>query len=226
MWKPLVVTIFFVSFATQSYAIKLHFYELKPYIYYENNRWEGIFADFMTDFGQQENCLFEFASADPMAIEKKLGNYQINDRVNLTIQYRNRSDFIAHNLEYVRSGQHRNETTLWFPLLGNELAPMDGDLDIAIDEEIATIVLSESLDFSARLERTFVRIKGLLLVTGLIIVAAAIVLRILVSLFICLNKFDIKYFEYSLTIVQVNKLAFGLKLEYWRGKLCEKKPRK
>lgn len=171
--------------------LKLHFYELKPYIYYEGNQWKGILADFIGEMVKQNpQCWHEFIEhghrykATFASTPKTSTEYRLTNLLNMTNRYANRTDFIKHNRQYINSGKHQNETTLWFPVLGNlELANYSADsLDIAFGDTLAPVVLRESLDLLSRVNRTTEVLLGPCLISVLLLVAAAIILRILVGI--------------------------------------------
>ena len=172
--------------------VNLHFYELKPYIYYEGNQWKGIFADFMDEMARQNRkCLYDLMGVDPKASLHSLNGYQLTTLLNFTKKYTNRTDFIKHNRQYVKSGRHQNETTIWFPVLGNnELTePTGSSLEVAFGDALAPVILRESLDLFTRIEMTVERLLGPLLVSGLVIVAGAVILRIMVGIIKIRNLF-------------------------------------
>ena len=101
----------------------------------------------------------------------------------MTHKYANRTDFINHNRQYIKAGRHQNETTLWFPVLGtSELPVYSADsVDVAYGDTLAPVVLRETLDLLSRVNRTTKMLLGPFLLSILVLVAAAIVLRILVG---------------------------------------------
>ena len=173
--------------------LTLHFYELKPYIYYEGNQWKGILADFIGEMVKQDpQCWHDFiehggrqyqttTSQTPPKISAE--EYHLTNFVNMTHRYTNRTDFIRHNHQYIKSGKHQNETTLWFPVLGNsELAAQSADsFDVVFGDTLAPVVLRESLDLFSRVNRTMEVLLGPCLFSVLLLVGAAILLRVLVS---------------------------------------------
>lgn len=174
---------------TPTNQLKLHFYELKPYIYFEGNQWKGILADFIGEVVRQDRqCWHDFIEHGhgykiPPQTPNMSTEYHLTNLLNMTHKYANRTDFINHNRQYIKAGRHQNETTLWFPVLGtSELPVYSADsVDVAYGDTLAPVVLRETLDLLSRVNRTTKMLLGPFLLSILVLVAAAIVLRILVG---------------------------------------------
>ena len=162
--------------ATNS-ANNLHFYQLKPYLYKENNQWKGIMVESFEGVNRiNQDCPFK----NP---DKSLTSSSITSIFNFTKEYKNRTEFIRQNRLYLKNGGYLNETTIWFPALGTDLMTQEpyNDYDVISEDFIVPVVLSESLDILGRAYTTTRRLRVPVVIGVLLVVTAALILRMLVS---------------------------------------------
>lgn len=155
----------------------VHYWELKPYIYTEDGVLKGIFVDLFAEMERIDaKCAFAFAV-------HHIGNGSISDAM-LYTQNKSKSlpAFIAHNKEHVNDDRNRNDSTIWFPVVGDHLQPAKTTFDVVYDDTLAIVVLQESLDVLQKFLSTGQILLETVIIATLLVIMCGYLLRVLVMI--------------------------------------------
>ena len=170
----------------------VHYWELKPYIYSEAGVIKGIYVDLFAEMTRIDaKCTFAFAR-----------HHQEDDSISNTMQYaENRSAslpaFIEHNSEYVQDPHNQNESTIWFPVVGNHLQHTISSFDVVYDDTLVIVVLQESMDIMRKFFSTYLILIETGIIGILLVIMCSFLLRVLVI-------YLVKSFNFSLLSFRKN----------------------